>query len=58
MAVAKPAFSKASFHDSMPSRMDCRYLNGTVFSIQNTIGFLGGETGAAASAFSWFQRLM
>ena len=58
MAVANPAFSNASFQASMPFRIDWRYLNGTVFSIQKTIGFFGGETAAAGSAFSRFQRLM
>ncbi|NCY02598.1 MAG: hypothetical protein EBX36_06720 [Planctomycetia bacterium] len=56
MAVANPAFSNDSFQASIPSRIGCRYRNGTVFSIQNTIGFFGGDTAAVGSAFSRCQR--
>ena len=57
MALRKPIFSNALFHSRMPSSTNGRYSCGTVFSIQKTICFLGGESLAFGSAFSSRQRL-
>ena len=56
MALEKPARSKALFHSRMPSRTAPRYLKGTVFSIQKTIGVTGGDTAADGSALRKSQR--
>ena len=58
MALRMPAFSKALFHSRIPSRIGLRNSNGTVFSIQNTIGFFGGDWAADGSAFCKSQRVI
>ena len=58
MALEKPARSKALFHSKIPSRTAPRYLKGTVFSIQKTIGVTGGDTAADGSALRKSQRWM
>jgi len=53
----KPIFSNALFHSSTPAVITARYLNGTVRSIQKTIGLTGSESAASGSFFSRRQRL-
>ena len=57
IAFLKPIFSNALFHSRTPAVIAARYLNGTVRSIQKTIGLTGSESAASGSFFSRRQRL-